>query len=73
MAQEESFLSHLVELRDRLVRSLLFVLVMFGICMSLRLPLIMFANLRNLGFLLNLDSTCQVIYNCILYDFESEQ
>jgi sec-independent protein translocase protein TatC len=32
MALEESFLSHLVELRDRLVRSLLFVLVMFGVC-----------------------------------------
>jgi len=32
MAQEESFVSHLVELRDRLIRSLLVVLVLFFVC-----------------------------------------
>ncbi len=32
MAQEESFVSHLVELRDRLIRSLAVVLVLFGVC-----------------------------------------
>ena len=31
-AQEESFVSHLVELRDRLVKSLIVVLVLFGVC-----------------------------------------
>ena len=31
-AQEESFISHLVELRDRLVKSLIVVLVLFGVC-----------------------------------------
>lgn len=30
--QEESFMSHLVELRDRLVRSLLVVVALFGLC-----------------------------------------
>ncbi|MEB2336471.1 MAG: twin-arginine translocase subunit TatC, partial [Burkholderiales bacterium] len=32
MSQEESFVSHLVELRDRLIRSLVVVLVLFGVC-----------------------------------------
>lgn len=32
MSQEESFVSHLVELRDRLIRSLAIVLVLFGVC-----------------------------------------
>ncbi len=32
MSQEESFVSHLVELRDRLIRSLAVVLVLFGVC-----------------------------------------
>lgn len=32
MSQEESFVSHLVELRDRLVRALLVVIVLFGVC-----------------------------------------
>ncbi len=31
-AQEESFVSHLVELRDRLIKSLLVVVVLFGVC-----------------------------------------
>jgi sec-independent protein translocase protein TatC len=31
-AQEESFVSHLVELRDRLVKSRIVVLVLFGVC-----------------------------------------
>jgi sec-independent protein translocase protein TatC len=31
-AQDESFISHLVELRDRTIRSLIVVLVLFGIC-----------------------------------------
>ena len=31
MSEEESFLSHLVELRDRIIRSLLVVLVLFGV------------------------------------------
>ncbi len=30
--KEESFLSHLVELRDRIIRSLVVVLVLFGVC-----------------------------------------
>ena len=30
--QEESFISHLVELRDRMIKSLVVVLVLFGIC-----------------------------------------
>jgi len=32
MSQEESFISHLVELRDRLIRSLVVVLILFGVC-----------------------------------------
>ncbi|MGE0312028.1 MAG: twin-arginine translocase subunit TatC [Lautropia sp.] len=32
VAEEEGFLSHLVELRDRTIRSLVVVLVMFGVC-----------------------------------------
>ncbi|MCM5571824.1 twin-arginine translocase subunit TatC [Burkholderiaceae bacterium FT117] len=32
MSQEESFVSHLVELRDRIIRSLVVVLLMFGVC-----------------------------------------
>ena len=32
MSQEESFLSHLVELRDRLIKSLLVVLALFFVC-----------------------------------------
>ncbi len=32
MSQEESFVSHLVELRDRVIRSLVVVLLMFGVC-----------------------------------------
>ena len=32
MAEEESFISHLVELRDRMVRSLIVVLILFGVC-----------------------------------------
>ena len=31
-AQDENFLSHLVELRDRMIKSLLVVLVLFGVC-----------------------------------------
>lgn len=31
-AQDESFISHLVELRDRLVKSLIVVLLLFGVC-----------------------------------------
>ena len=31
-APEESFVSHLVELRDRMIRSLVVVLVLFGVC-----------------------------------------
>lgn len=32
MAEEESFISHLVELRDRMIKSLIVVLVLFGVC-----------------------------------------
>ncbi|MCX7272744.1 MAG: twin-arginine translocase subunit TatC [Burkholderiales bacterium] len=32
MSQEESFVSHLVELRDRLIKSLILVLILFGGC-----------------------------------------
>jgi sec-independent protein translocase protein TatC len=32
VAQEESFMSHLVELRDRVVRSLIAVVIAFGVC-----------------------------------------
>jgi sec-independent protein translocase protein TatC len=32
MSQEESFVSHLVELRDRMIRALLMVLVLFVVC-----------------------------------------
>lgn len=32
MAEEESLVSHLVELRDRLIKSLIVVLLMFGVC-----------------------------------------
>lgn len=32
MSQEESFVSHLVELRDRLIRSLLVVVALFAVC-----------------------------------------
>ncbi|MFZ9678963.1 MAG: twin-arginine translocase subunit TatC [Quisquiliibacterium sp.] len=32
MSQEESFVSHLVELRDRMIRALLMVLVLFAVC-----------------------------------------
>ena len=32
MSQEESFVSHLVELRDRLIKSLIVVLILFGAC-----------------------------------------
>ena len=32
MAQEENFISHLVELRDRMIKSLIVVLLMFGVC-----------------------------------------
>ncbi len=32
MSEEESFVSHLVELRDRLIKSLAVVLVLFGVC-----------------------------------------
>jgi len=31
-AQDENFISHLVELRDRMIKSLLVVLVLFGVC-----------------------------------------
>ncbi len=31
-AQDESFVSHLVELRDRMIRSLVVVLILFGVC-----------------------------------------
>ncbi len=31
-AQDESFLSHLVELRDRMIKSLIVVLILFGVC-----------------------------------------
>ncbi len=31
-AQDESFVSHLVELRDRMIRSLIVVLILFGVC-----------------------------------------
>jgi sec-independent protein translocase protein TatC len=32
MAEEESFFSHLIELRDRIIRSLIVVLILFGVC-----------------------------------------
>ncbi len=32
MSEEESFVSHLVELRDRLIRSLIVVFLLFGVC-----------------------------------------
>jgi sec-independent protein translocase protein TatC len=32
MSQEESFISHLVELRDRLIRSLVVVMILFAVC-----------------------------------------
>ena len=31
-AQDENFVSHLVELRDRMIRSLVVVLILFGVC-----------------------------------------
>lgn len=31
-AQDENFISHLVELRDRMIRSLIVVLILFGVC-----------------------------------------
>ncbi len=31
-AQDENFISHLVELRDRMIRSLVVVLLLFGVC-----------------------------------------
>ncbi len=31
-AQDENFVSHLVELRDRMIRSLIVVLILFGVC-----------------------------------------
>lgn len=32
MSQEESFVSHLIELRNRIIRSLVVVFILFGIC-----------------------------------------
>ncbi|MFA7666199.1 MAG: twin-arginine translocase subunit TatC [Burkholderiaceae bacterium] len=32
MSQQETFISHLVELRDRIIRSLVVVLLLFGVC-----------------------------------------
>ena len=32
MSQEESFVSHLVELRNRVIRSAVVVLIVFGVC-----------------------------------------
>jgi len=31
-AQDENFVSHLVELRDRMIRSLVVVLILFAVC-----------------------------------------
>lgn len=39
-AQDENFVSHLVELRDRMIRSLVVVLILFGVCFYFS-PLIM--------------------------------
>jgi sec-independent protein translocase protein TatC len=45
MAQEESFISHLVELRDRLIKSLLVVLVLFGVCFYFSRDIMWFLSL----------------------------
>jgi len=45
MAEEESFVSHLVELRDRLIRSLIVVLLMFGVCFYFSRDIMWFLSL----------------------------
>jgi sec-independent protein translocase protein TatC len=45
MAEEESFVSHLVELRDRLIRSLIVVLLMFGACFYFSRDIMWFLSL----------------------------
>lgn len=45
MAQEESFISHLVELRDRLIKSLIVVLVLFGVCFYFSRDILWFLSL----------------------------
>ncbi len=45
MAQEESFISHLVELRDRLIKSLVVVLVLFGVCFYFSSDIMRFLSL----------------------------
>jgi sec-independent protein translocase protein TatC len=45
MAQEESFISHLVELRDRLIKSLILVLIMFGVCFYFSRDIMLFLSL----------------------------
>ncbi len=45
MAEEESFISHLVELRDRIIRSMIVVLVMFGVCFYFSRDIMWFLSL----------------------------
>jgi len=45
MAEEESFVSHLVELRDRIIRSLIVVLLMFGVCFYFSRDIMWFLSL----------------------------
>ncbi len=45
MAQEESFISHLVELRDRLIKSLVVVLILFGACFYFSRDIMWFLSL----------------------------
>jgi sec-independent protein translocase protein TatC len=45
MAEEESFISHLVELRDRIIRSMIVVLVMFGACFYFSRDIMWFLSL----------------------------
>ncbi|MEY3665944.1 MAG: Sec-independent protein translocase protein TatC [Pseudomonadota bacterium] len=45
MAQEESFISHLVELRDRLIKSLIVVLLIFGVCFYFSRDILWFLSL----------------------------
>jgi sec-independent protein translocase protein TatC len=45
MAQEESFISHLVELRDRVIRSLIVVLIMFAVCFYFSRDILWFLSL----------------------------
>jgi sec-independent protein translocase protein TatC len=45
MAEEESFISHLVELRDRVIRSMIVVVVMFGVCFYFSRDIMWFLSL----------------------------